>query len=508
MTRTLLIAVLLFTARVDAATLYVNNSGSPSCSDNTAKASNDAAHPWCSIGRATWGNASRSSASSSEAAAAGDTVLVTGGVYTASDQCSPTEGVCWHDVFYNPTNNGSAGNYITFSCVGTCDIYLPSWNGPAMGADDKSYIKWFADVTLGYKWRMQSYNKLDNLASSTQVNTTGDTGPVVCFGAASTGCWLEGFDLDGGPAYDHPSGDNYTGIRIQFCDDCVIRNNKFRNFRTTIASHGYAINTYMSERSIIEHNDIGSSDVCYSVKDNPIFTDRSSAYFRFNKCDGAVQCFLWSIQTNDFTVVTQNICANATESGVRGTGLSASGVDVINNTFYNVPTIISYGVFASSRFFNNASVTSNRVLYNDSGAAFANYFTLQHNDTGFNAIWYFSGDANQTLTTFNANHANQNDVNPVSIEVDPLLVNPAQGDYRICTGNGTPSASCQAASPAINLGVDVLDLDHDGSTTDAITAGAYVTAGQTEQIGLETTAAPTASTGPIPQFSRKLRKAF
>ncbi|OGS04433.1 MAG: hypothetical protein A3J70_00875 [Elusimicrobia bacterium RIFCSPHIGHO2_02_FULL_61_10] len=45
-----------------------------------------------------------------------------------------------------------------------------------------------------------------------------------------------------------------------------------------------------------------------------------------------------------------------------------------------------------------------------------------------------------------------------------MFVNPANRDFRL-----------QSGSPARTLGVDVLDLDNDGSTTDVIPAGAYVT---------------------------------
>ena len=38
-----------------------------------------------------------------------------------------------------------------------------------------------------------------------------------------------------------------------------------------------------------------------------------------------------------------------------------------------------------------------------------------------------------------------------------------------------PETACSAASPAINAGRDILDLDGDGSTTDTITLGAYIT---------------------------------
>jgi len=67
---------------------------------------------------------------------------------------------------------------------------------------------------------------------------------------------------------------------------------------------------------------------------------------------------------------------------------------------------------------------------------------------------------------------------------NPLLVNPSGGDFRICRGNGNPTVACTTASPAINSGRDILDLNANGSTTDTITMGAYITG--TEIIGIDT----------------------
>jgi len=51
---------------------------------------------------------------------------------------------------------------------------------------------------------------------------------------------------------------------------------------------------------------------------------------------------------------------------------------------------------------------------------------------------------------------------------DVLYVDEANGDFRL-----------QAGSPAENLAVDILDLDGDGSTTDFVPAGAFVTGDET-----------------------------
>jgi hypothetical protein len=54
---------------------------------------------------------------------------------------------------------------------------------------------------------------------------------------------------------------------------------------------------------------------------------------------------------------------------------------------------------------------------------------------------------------------------------NPLFVNATAGNFRL-----------QIGSPALALGLDVLDLNNNGSTVDTIPAGAYITG--TEVIGL------------------------
>src|SRR3990167_5050929 len=115
---TILAALLSFPMipEAQAKLLYVNNGGSPSCSDNTSYAANDAAHPWCSLLRATWGNTTRTGPSTpSEAAQAGDTVYVTAGTYQTTSFNS-------REPVYNPANSGTAGNRIVFQAVGTVTL--------------------------------------------------------------------------------------------------------------------------------------------------------------------------------------------------------------------------------------------------------------------------------------------------------------------------------------------------------------------------------------------------
>ena len=58
---------------------------------------------------------------------------------------------------------------------------------------------------------------------------------------------------------------------------------------------------------------------------------------------------------------------------------------------------------------------------------------------------------------------NRDSANPETLNANPLFVNASGVDFRLEDG-----------SPARNRGVDILDLNHNGSTTDSITLGAYI----------------------------------
>jgi len=68
---------------------------------------------------------------------------------------------------------------------------------------------------------------------------------------------------------------------------------------------------------------------------------------------------------------------------------------------------------------------------------------------------------------------------PASATTNPLFAGAAADDFRLCTGRGEPVADCKGPSPVLALGIDIMDLDGDGQTTDTIPAGAYVTGRET-----------------------------
>lgn len=130
----LTLSVVSFSAQ--AKNLYVDGSTG---NDSTTYAANDATHPWATIGRAVWGSTSVNNGDASEAAQAGDTVIVKPGTYTATQGTGKR-----YDPIWCPENSGTSGNPITIRAEGP--VILRSNTGtigePVIGAYGRDHIVW------------------------------------------------------------------------------------------------------------------------------------------------------------------------------------------------------------------------------------------------------------------------------------------------------------------------------------------------------------------------------
>lgn len=465
----LLLCVVLAHTSASAADLCVNASTG---SDATAKASIDGSAQdgtgtcWATIGRAAWGSTNRASPNASEAATAGDTVYILGATYDYSGMLDDR-----FDAVYNPVNEGTSGNPITFRAVGTVTITAASTNSPVLGCYNRDYIIWTGPF----------------LVDEDNIDTRFDTGPVVL--TLSVGCQIIGMTINGITA---DWNDNHNGIRVEGSSDCVIQNNTIDGFRKDNDNHnGSGVTLYGSADCLIEHNVFTDSGSGIFFKDTGSTAEQSGHIVRYNWLS-VDECFVWSHVTEGSTEGASHIYQNVgvgCEMGARFIG--ATDDVVANNTFYSFTNngcfyMNSTGDTSGVRFYNNICMSSPYMVLMQSTTMPADTVAdLEHNVYRSATTAFYNGtDGNRTFASYKAAYTDQDQDSPASIDSDPLFVDASGNDFRLCTGSGTPEAGCSGASPALALGVDILDLDGDTATDDAIPAGACVTGD--EVIGLTT----------------------
>lgn len=481
----MLLACLLLSARIEAATLYVNVAIG---NDATSKAANNSGSQWASIYRASKGCALASAPCSSagEAATAGDTLVVTGGTYTYA-------GAAVNNRFtplYNPTNQGTLGNPIRFTCVGTCILIAESVMAPAIGASAKDYIEWYADITAGSAWVINACHESTGTCTG-GFSTHDDTGPVVCHDA-SPGCTVEGATIRG--LVPAPVGStNWSGLRAENTSECVFRNNTVEDFtRDGGSNHNQAlVILYGASDCLIEHNNFDNSGAGVYFKDTAISSVAEDNIIRLNKLTnlqvGVAWSFVGGTSTEGRNFIYQNTIATVSAycfNTISDADDGPSGDWIYNNTCTGIGTaavlLTSTGLMSGVSIWNNIFLTSADMMLtanNDPWPA-ASVVSTEHNVYRTHSGNFYEGPDGSlaTLAAFKAVYTDEDSAVPISITSDPLLANVAGGDYRLCTGAAAPVAGCAGSSPAINLGRTL-----DGGAT--VNAGAYIT--NLECIGLE-----------------------
>jgi hypothetical protein len=157
----------------------------------------------------------------------------------------------------------------------------------------------------------------------------------------------------------------------------------------------------------------------------------------------------------------------------------------VNNTLFNNgrPIVAQGTELVGVQVLGNIVASSPHAHYNwtvgyPTGQDVTYDRNLYWNNT---RIWSSEGGAGATtLAQWQAFGAR---CDPNGASANPLFVNPSANDYRL-----------QPGSPARSLMIDVLDLNANGSTTDLIPAGAYVTGNET--IGPTVGPAPPAPSPP------------
>ncbi len=454
-----------------AKTLYVNG---VSGNDSTSYANNSEANPWKTIGRASWGSASyvapnpNQTGINPQAAQPGDIVQIAAGTYWESGDSAGGR----FTVTLNPVNSGTASDPITFRGIGLVYIRLnPGVRGAMIGcASNRNYIIW------------DNFQIDDYYGGSME-----DTGPVVFVG--SHHCQLLNSDVQGhaGSFFHGYSlySNNYNAIRYETADFIVIRNNRIHRVwgtGTTTGTGGQndaGIMSYDSNDGLIENNEIFDVGQAIFIKGNHAGFTQARNIIRYNYVHNASFGGIRVVGAQD-TKIYQNIVTNSL-LGFQAGFFDATRSRFVNNVAYNN----QHGVMTQStelvdvQFHNNLIVggtVSGAGCYNvqNPGLQQINFIRNLYYNNLNNAVWNLDGTKNIIpFSTWQAPVANGGygfDVDGLN-GANPLFVNPLNNNFKL-----------QPLSPALTLGRDVLDLNNNGSSSDIIPAGAYITGN--EVIGL------------------------
>ncbi len=468
MRKLLLLFLLLFVPfSLEAKTLYVDGATG---SDATTYANNDATHKWATIGRAAWGSTNPLAPVTAQAAQAGDTVLITAGTYTSISyvpDASYDGDTKWTPAF-KPVNTGTAIAPITFRGVGVVDLRMATgYLGPIIGCRNQSYITW------------------DNFyIDEVNIHDVSDTGPVVA--SASSYCIFQNLEIKGKAA---TYNDNHNAIRIENADYTEVRNCKIYDIEgiSGFGENSTAVMFYDSNYSLIENNEFYHCGTGVFIKGRHMDTQIGTVVRKnliYNMGAYGV-----AIAGSDGASVYQNILRDNNQS-LDMWGFSNghhTNNKFVNNTVVRATSAMghirpradgegSYNFFVGSVINNNIfmSTTYGNIMTDTKWGAVATNITHEHNnyyDFTASKFWYSEGAASKTFAQWKSDFG-KDDLAPDSITTDPLFVNASTNDFHL-----------QAGSPALTLGVDILDLDGDGSTTDTVPAGAYITG--SEVIGLD-----------------------
>lgn len=476
---TLVLTVFSSTAAL-AKTLYVDAING---NDTVTYINNNEANPWRTLGRAVWGNAARGTPRTSEAAQAGDVVVVASGTYTTTYQ----SGLRYEPI-YNPANQG-VWNSSTNTCTSTITFraatqYAVTLTSPTTGGESPVIGMYRRNCII---WDGFTINEANNL-------TPGDGGIASIW--ASNGGQILNSDLTG--AYKTQSdANNHNIVRLESVSHGVVKNNKLHGATGNSSSNDSGITTYNCAYCLIENNDIYDNSTGIYYKGDSTDPSRaprqSNITIRYNRVysNGGVGMLLLGSadSTTNINRVYQNLLYNNASACFELIPIVGTyNHKIVNNTCYTATTqyaglwvdVTAIGYGNSIR--NNIFVNFTEVI----GAATVStqpptYFEIDYNLYHQVTRWAFNGLTYSTLSAWRTSLGGC--PSPTvgrdcgSLTGNPLFVNTAANNFRL-----------QANSPARNAGIDALDLDGDGRTDDPIHLGVYITGNET--IGILSNATP------------------
>ncbi len=397
--------------------LYVDGSTG---NDSVSYESNSQNTPWRTIGRAAWGNASRSSSNASQAAVAGDTVTVATGTYNTTQYTDDRT-----DPLYSPVNSGSSGNYITFTTDGgvvTLTSTASEGGGEAIigSAIGTSYVKWD-----GFTIRQAdiNYRRGGGVANIWGNYTT--ISNCVLIGEYTT----------------YPSDDNHTAIFSQSNTGTIIENNDISGFTGASGRNDTGITVYVLTQATIRHNEI---------HDN-----HTGMYIKGSGANGPVDIYLNEIYDNSGDGIAlhgassngdvyQNIVRDNT-NGINFFGDADSStpyqMEVYNNTFINNSARTVYykplcASITSSTFIDNIVYGSSLAQAQECESGVP--ITTSRVDNDYNFYYGYSSFGYVALGTWQSTYSQ--DVNS-TFGTDPDFTDESSDDYTLRPGSPALTAS-------------------------------------------------------------------
>ncbi len=442
--------VLSLPPSADAKTLYVDRAAG---SDSTSYVGNSASAPWATIGRAAWGSTSRSAPNTGEAAQPGDVVIINAGTYATAglnDRFDPA---------YNPANSGAAGSPITFRANGLVTLQLSSGVGPVIGCQNRNFIVWDGFYI-----------------DEANARPRGDTGPIVV--AGSNSCTIQNNEVNG-IYVNYGYLDNHNGVRVENSNNTVVRGNRIYEIGVVSETganvrgpNQSAVMLYDSNDTVIENNEFFDVGAGVYVKGQHSGSTQRRTIIRYNLIYRAEAVGLnlgpAAYQGRTYQNIVRDsgvgIKLYTLQQGSEGT--QPMYEMVANNTIDNCEHgILFQGIGVQNALYNN-------LVTNSPYSAIYNW--TDNVGTGitfnYNLYWNFRVFANYEVATDHtfASWRSTFGQDARSLNLNPMYVNQPGKDFHL-----------QATSPARNAGLDVLDLNRNGSTSDATTMGAYVTGNET-----------------------------
>jgi parallel beta-helix repeat protein len=295
--------------------------------------------------------------------------------------------------------------------------------------------------------------------------STSDTGPVVFSGGASY-CQIINSEIRGHRGsyfHGYPTfGANYRGISLEPTNFITIRNNLIHGFAG--GQNECGIMAYDSNDNLIENNNIYDNGCGIFIKGVHAGNTQARNVIRRNLVYNNNHSSIRVLGAQD-ALVYQNIISSAPAVGLwAGFGTSERS-RFVNNTVYSAQTaMVAQGAeLIDVRFLNNIFANTTGQIIDDWSVSSPVVQDVRWDrNVYFNFLAFYSNQnnraANMTFAQFQASGYEAN-----GVTADPSFVDAAGGNFRLNPG-----------SPARNIGVDVLDLNGNGSNTDLIPAGAYI----------------------------------